>query len=219
MLNATAAGSVSGTPVAVVLLSLAKSSNSSDRIGSIRVTSGTGANLDSLLAAQADQLSIDTGVSIPSEPNAGYTVGAEADGPSAAELVIDSEHGLRMVSLSLARGTKLTLSGLARLLGFSWPADSSDDPVTFSAPWLYYVPNKPAAPAIDWFGKQIGDAELGVAGTVDVPALGINSTRGSLLMQPGNNLTLQVSYCSLLLARLLHVRARVCTSLLTWLHA
>ncbi len=193
-MEANASGSVSGVPVAVELKSMVHGSNSSQRIGSIRVISGTGASLDALIASEVGQASADLGVNLPSAPNEGHSNPSSSD-PSTAELVYDSVHGLRLLNISLASSAKIGMSGLARRLGIAWQpeTDGESDPITFSAPWLYYVPSKPGAPNFTWAGKEVGSAELGVAATVDVPALGINATRGTLVVQAGGKLSLLIS--------------------------
>jgi hypothetical protein len=195
-LNASAAGTISGAKVTVELSSVVQDVNESSRqrVGSIKVFSSAGASLDALLVSQASQASTDAGVSVPTPPRGGYP----NDGtPSSAELVFDPLHGLRMLNFSLASLGKFSLADMARRVGFSWQSSADSgaaaDPVSFSAPWLYFVPSKPGAPSISWGGKSITLAELGVAATVDVPALGINSTRATLLVQKGGLLTLEVS--------------------------
>ncbi len=188
-LHANASGLVSGAQVSAQLSSVLQTQgNSSVRVGSIRVTSSSGASLDALLASQASAVSSDVGITLPQQPAAA----ASTAGESAAELVFDSQHGLRMVNISIS-GSKIGISDLARLVGFSWNVDAGSDPISFSAPWLYYVPSKPNATNITWAGRQLVGPELGVAATVDVPALGINATRGMLLVQGPGNVSLLVS--------------------------
>ncbi len=166
--------------------------NTTQRVGSIRVSSSAGASLDALLVGQSTRLLSDTGVAVPQPPAEGW---APSSGPSAAELVFDSLSRLRMLNFSMASISKLSLSDMSKRVGFSWPStgSASTDPISFSAPWLYYVPSMPGAPSISWSGKKLQVAELGVAATVDVPSLGINATRGSLLIRTGGLLQLQVS--------------------------
>jgi hypothetical protein len=199
LLNASAAGSITGTPVAVQLTSTSQGGSSTYRIGSIRVTSSSGASLDALLAGQAAAVSTDVGVTVPRPPREGYA-SSSTDGESSAELVFDSTHGLRLLNISLANNTRLGVADIARRVGFSWQgnaASTSADPISFSAPWLYYVPAKPNATNITWAGRQLVGPELGVAATVDVPSLGINATRASLLVHNRTRLSLQV--CALFL--------------------
>ncbi len=190
LLNASASGSISGATVAVQLTSIAQPDSPGQRVGSIRVTSSSGASLDALLAGQAAAVSTDVGIAVPALASGGSSTGEE----SSAELVFDSLHGLRMLNISLASSAKLGIAGLAARVGFAWQAgvDGSSDPVSFTAPWLYYVPSKPGAPSLTWLGRTLGAAELGVAATVDVPALGISSMRGELLVMNGGFLRLRV---------------------------
>jgi hypothetical protein len=191
-MTANATGSLSGTPVAVELSSTVQEGDTSVRVGSIRVSSSLGASLSSLVSSQASQVSSDIGIDVLPAMPADDTTGST----SAAELVFDSRHGLRMVNISLASAARMRLTDLAGLVGFPYDssADAGSDPISFSAPWLYYVPSKPNATNITWAGRQLVGPELGVAATVDVPALGINATRGTLLVQGRNKLSLLVSH-------------------------
>ncbi len=191
LLNASASGYVSGKPVSIQLSSITDAANFNLSIGSIRVNSSSGASLDALLAGQAAAVSADVGMVVPTPPSGGYV---DSDGqPASAVLVFDSLHGLRMLTFTLSGASRVGVSDLARRLGFAWQGASDQvDPISFSAPWLYYVPAKPNATNITWAGRQLVGPELGVAATVDVPSLGINATRGTLLVQPGGKLSLKV---------------------------
>jgi hypothetical protein len=192
LLSASVTGLLHGAPVDAVLTSSPQPGNSSRFIGSIRVASQEGASMDALLASQSALVKAEAGLQVP-EPQEEPASPDAGSAASYAELIFDSEHGLRLLNMSLAGAGPIGISNVARRVGFSWPAEPGSDPLSFSAAWLYYVPNRPSAPPVVFNGRQIGQPELGIAATVDVPAVGISSTRSTLLIEPGGKLSLQVS--------------------------
>jgi hypothetical protein len=186
-LTASATGTVSGMPVNVHLSSTATAGNSSYRLGAIRVTTSSGA-LDALLASQSSQVSQDLGFSVPAGSASETT-------RSSAELVFDTAYGVRLLNVSLAPGSRVGLSDLARRIGFGWQGSSSDglEAIAFTGPQLHYVPNKPGAPALVWSDQALKGGELGVTALVDIPPLGITGMRAKLLVQHGGRLSAQVS--------------------------
>jgi hypothetical protein len=190
VLNASTNGTIHGSPVAVELSSIAQAGEGSRRMGSIRVTSSGGATLDSLLSSQTNLVKADMGFNVPRTPVAGYGTNPS---PSFGEVVFDSIHGLRMVNVTMAASSQLGLADLARRLGFVWQGtQDGTDVVSFMGPRVYYVPRRRDAPALFWRGKELAAPELGVAATLNVPPLGIENVRGTLLVQNGSRLTIEV---------------------------
>ncbi len=188
---ATANGTVSGVPVEAQLQYAAPHSGAAARLGSISLTCSAGAGLEALLTSQSSVVAAELGFSVPRPPAGGYS---NSSSPTTAELVYDSAHGLRMLNISLAPSSKLSLGDLARRVGFPWEDLGTDgaDVVGFTGPQVYFVPRKSGAPALFWKGRQLPAFELGVAAMVDVPLLGVHGTSATLLVQPGRRLTIQV---------------------------
>jgi hypothetical protein len=194
LLNVSASGTVSAMPVSVQLTSAPHPADSTLNINSITVTSAVGASLEALLASQASQLATDMGITIPTMD--AWAGAQNSSRSSTAQFVFDSKYGLRMFNISLPSSSKLSLSDLAKRVGFDWGGSASTeggaDPVIVSGASITYVPSKPAAPSLQWNGKLLADREFSIAALMDVPSLGITAVRGMLQIEPGSKLKLQV---------------------------
>jgi hypothetical protein len=192
-MTASANGTVSGMAVSVAITSATQPSSPGLRLSSIRVTSSSG-RLDALLASQSSLVSSDLGFSVPpaAAPDAADT------SRTTAEMVFDNINGLRMLNVSMGPTARLGVADLARRIGFSWQGSGSDssEVLAFTGAQLYYVPNKPGAPALVWGGQTLKAGELGVSSMVDIPPLGIIGMRATLLVQSGGRLFVEVSHHS-----------------------
>jgi hypothetical protein len=193
-LQATATGTVSGIPVRAELSSVVQPGTAGNqRLGVIRVTS-TGVSLDALLFAQSSQVSSELGFGVPKPPAAaagglGYSTGGAV---VSAEIVFQTGHGLRLMNISMTAPNKIGLSEMARRIGFSYSIPQNNpEPVLFSSAYMYYVPNRTGAPGLTWNGQQLR-AEMGVVAFIDVPSLKLAGMRGSMLVQPGGKLVVEV---------------------------
>ncbi len=200
LFTASTNGTLSGnTSVMVTLTSAASAGNSTQRIGSVRLTSQSATGLAALLAAQSTSIRADLGFDVPIASSANSSSSSSSSSsnnntPVNAEVVIDPSAGLRLLNFTMSTGTKLSLGDLASQVGFPWEGSEGSDIISFTGPRLYYVPNRPGAPALEWAGKPLNALELGITSTVEAPVLGMIAVSGTLLVQPGGNLTIRVSF-------------------------
>jgi hypothetical protein len=195
LMTATGNGSLGGSNVTVDLSSAAATSgNSSTRVGSIRITSPSAAGMGALLAAQASKVMSDLGIQVPAGDTGPDNSISNSSSPLNAEVVLDSDSGLRLLNFSLSN-SRLSLGNLASKIGFSWQGSEGTDVVSFLGPRLYYVPSKPGAPSLEWMGRSLNAMELGVTSTVEMPVLGMPGAQGTLLVQAGGILKLRVGGC------------------------
>jgi hypothetical protein len=199
-LNGSCNGTLGGNPLNVDLLSVVQAAGR--RIGSIKLASSAGIALDRLLSSVTSSIRSDYGFSVPPAPTSGHDNSSSA--PTSAELLIDQQYGLRMVNLSLSGSSQFGLADLASRVGFRWQSSTEgSDVLSFSSPRLYYVMKKLDAPGLEWNGKPFAAPELGVAASVNLPALGLTGVDGVLRVQANGKLSIQVKSllhnCSLLL--------------------
>jgi hypothetical protein len=190
-----AAGTLAELPVEANISSRVETATdgSKVRIGHITVLSKTCGSMQPMLASLASSVRTNLGMSVPrTDTAAAISTNSSSSGTTSAEVVFDSTHGVRMLSVSLGCA-KISLSDVARRLGIAWPSAQSGPAVSFSSPWLSYIPGKPDAHAMEWNGRQLAaGTELAVAATVDVPAVNILAARATMTVQSGGRMTMQV---------------------------
>jgi hypothetical protein len=190
-LNGSATGSLASAPVSVQLASWQQETGASTmHVGHFRISSNQTGATDALLASGDAAISSQLGISVPASTASDASDATQ----SSAELLFDSLNGLRLVNISLG-GVRLGIADMARRVGFEW--QGTGDPVSFTDPWLYYVPSNPGVEPLQWNDRLLGPSlELGVAATVDVPAFDVKAVRATLLIKSNTSLVLQVSTSS-----------------------
>jgi hypothetical protein len=183
-MNASAVGVLAGgVTVTVALSSQAQtdSSGGTSWLSTLQVAGNT--SLSALLGSYTGDIT-ELGATVPSD------AGQSGNGTSTAELVYDSEHGLRLLNISMG-GARLGLGALAARLGLDW-GQGSDDPISFSNPWLFYVPSNASTEAVEWNGQLLSPGDLGVAAAISMPSLNITDAAGLVVVQGRQNMSIRV---------------------------